>query len=105
MQVKMRVNHKTGVYCAEFQGVQTVLLVHSVVANQPHIQLSSKFIRAWVFSPSVCSSDFRIKLGKITAHKDMEHTDYRQLLISKLPQNDACDPLVELKEVRKIQDT
>lgn len=84
-----------------------MVLVFSIVANQLHIQISSKFIRAWVCSLFICSSDFRIKLSKITGHKDVEHMDYRQIftvLNKEASPNDACDPLFELEEVRKIQD-
>lgn len=84
-----------------------MVLVLSIVANHLHIQISSKFIRAWVCSPFICSSDFRIKLSKITGHKDVEHTDYRQIFTAfnkEVSPNDACDPLFELEELRKIPD-
>lgn len=83
-----------------------MVLALSIVANQLHIWVSSKFIRAWGFSPFICSSDFRIKLSKAAGHKDVEHSGYRQILTA-LTQgaspDDACDPLFELEEVREIQ--
>lgn len=83
-----------------------MVLPLSIVANQLHIWVSSKFIRAWVCSPFICSSDFRIKLSKATAHKDVEHTGYGQILTAlskEASPNDVHDPLFELEEVREIQ--
>lgn len=83
-----------------------MVLALSIVANQLHIWVSSKFIRAWGCSPFICSSDFRIKLSKATGHKDVEYTGYRQILTAlrkEASPNDARDPLFELEEVRGIQ--
>lgn len=83
-----------------------MVLALSIVADQLHIWVSSKFIRAWVCSLFICSSDFRIKLSKATGPKDVEHTAYRQILTAlskEASPNDARDPLIELEKVREIQ--
>lgn len=72
MQVKMHVNHETQIQelpVLNFRVFRLGFCALWIVANQLHIQISSKFIAALVCSPFICSSDFKIKLSKITGHK------------------------------------
>jgi len=77
----------------------------SIVANQLHIQISSKFISAWVCSPIYLFLRLQNKAKQNNWLQDMGHTDYRQIFTAHnraFSPNNTCDPSVEPEEIAKI---